>query len=124
MRWLIEIHGHFSSAHQLTRNGDPIEPLHGHNYRVDLFFIPDTDPDEGGVTVDFHALQATLKHILETLHMKNLNDTEPFRNMSPSAENIARYIAQSFISLWDGPGKLHAVRVWEDTDRNITFYPD
>ena len=119
--WLIEVRSGFSAAHQLMLAGEPIEPLHGHNYRVDLFIAPPDALDDSGVSLDFQYVQNILNQAIEPLHMQNLNELEPFRSSSPSAEMIARYIADRFLDLWEGPGRLLAVRLWEDSDRNVTY---
>ncbi len=120
--WLIEVRSRFSAAHQLMLAGEPIEPLHGHNYRVDLYIVPPDTLDDSGVSLDFQYVQKILDQAIQPLHMRNLNELEPFRSNSPSAEMIARYIADRFLDEWEGPGRLFAVRIWEDNDRNVTYF--
>ena len=124
MMWTMEVRTHFSAAHRLTRGAEPIEPLHGHSYRVDVILELPPELDQSGITVDFHEAQRVLQAIVQELNFTNLNEHPAFLASSPSAENIARYIAARFKERWQQRGRLAAVRVWEEPDRNITYYPD
>lgn len=123
MTWRVHIQGRFSAAHYLTREGVAIEPLHGHNYKVDLVIQSNASPDPSGVIVDFNVLESTLKIILDELDMHDLNKHPAFDGLSPSAENIARFIAESFLKKRQDLDGLLWVRVWEDANRSVSYRP-
>ena len=66
------------------------EHFHGHNYDLVVKVTTDIDP-ETGYAMDMKYLSEVVKvHILDRFDHRNLNlDTEEFKNMIPSAENMA-----------------------------------
>jgi 6-pyruvoyltetrahydropterin/6-carboxytetrahydropterin synthase len=100
----IAVHAEFCAAHALTISGVR-EPTHGHNFRVTAR-IEGLTLDADGLLCDFHTVAATLNEIIEPFNNQNLNEIPPFGPtaattrsapvgplLSPSAELIARYIA-------------------------------
>ncbi|MBM3320620.1 MAG: 6-carboxytetrahydropterin synthase [Candidatus Eisenbacteria bacterium] len=94
---------------------------HGHNYVVEVTVGGAVDPRTGtvGNLVEIDCVVNDL--VIEYLDHKHLNsDVEEFRDLNPTAENIARVI-------WDrlgenvGGAKLHRIRLYE-TARNIADY--
>ncbi|GGE95504.1 6-carboxy-5,6,7,8-tetrahydropterin synthase [Hymenobacter cavernae] len=63
---------------------------HGHNYELTVRLTGPIDPDTGYV-YDMKRLSTLIKReILDTFDHRNLNlDTEDFRHLNPTAENIA-----------------------------------
>jgi len=60
------------------------------------------------------ALQDALRAIVQPMDHCNLNDYPPFTKENPSAENLARYIADELNRRWRDPGvRLQSVTVWE-----------
>ena len=64
----------FSAAHFITFNGDVIERLHGHNYRV--WATIEGPLDENAYVFDFIALRDTLQEIVISLDHHMLLPTE------------------------------------------------
>ena len=93
---------HFNAAHRLHNPawtadqnacvfGKCNNPnYHGHNYELIVRLTGDIDPDTGYV-YDMKRLSDLIKsEILDTFDHRNLNlDTEEFRHLNPTAENIA-----------------------------------
>src|SRR5882724_9198696 len=93
---------HFNAAHRLNnpawdaeRNtavfGKCNRPnYHGHNYELVVKVTGDTDPDTGFV-IDLKVLSDLIEEtVLVRFDHKNLNlDTAEFKNLNPTAENIA-----------------------------------
>src|SRR5664280_3749388 len=91
---------------------------HGHNYVVDVSLAGDPDPVTGMV-LDLKELKEVLnREVVEPYDHRFLNyEVPPFDRVIPTTENIARDIWRRLEPhLSSGPGKLHAVRVYETAD--------
>jgi 6-pyruvoyltetrahydropterin/6-carboxytetrahydropterin synthase len=95
---------------------------HGHNYELVVQVTGVTDPETGYV-MDMKALsRITAEEVLEKFDHKNLNlDTEYFRDLNPTAENIAVVIYDLLRARIDPKLELK-VRLYE-TERNFVEYP-
>lgn len=91
--YAIRVHREFCAAHSI-RVGGHAESIHGHNWRVDVE-LSGAKLDEDGLLCDFHTLEATLDDIVGRFHNRNLNEVEPFTHVNPTAELIARHIADT-----------------------------
>lgn len=87
----IAVTHEFCAAHSLTIAGTP-EPSHGHNFRVRAEVSGELDSD--GLLADFHTVHALLADICEPWSNRDLNAAEPFHRVNPSAEHIAKEIAE------------------------------
>lgn len=125
---------HFNSAHRLhnpllsdqeneTIFGKCNRPnYHGHNYELIVKVTGEIDPISGYV-IDMKILADLIKeHIEEKFDHRNLNlDTEEFKNLNPTAENIARVIYDILRTEIDTKFEL-GIRLYE-TERNFVEYP-
>jgi len=125
---------HFNAAHRLhNRNWDEAKNArvfgkcnhpnyHGHNYELVVKLTGETDPETGYV-IDLKYLSDLIKkNIIERFDHKNLNlDTEEFRNINPTAENIAAVIYDILRGLLDQRYDLK-ITLYE-TERNYVEYP-
>jgi 6-pyruvoyltetrahydropterin/6-carboxytetrahydropterin synthase len=95
---------------------------HGHNYELIVQVTGVTDPETGYV-MDMKVLsRITAEEVLEKFDHKNLNlDTEYFRDLNPTAENIAIVIYDLLRARIDLKLELK-VRLYE-TERNFVEYP-
>lgn len=120
----IHVEGGFAAGHALRGYQGKCENQHGHNYKV-LVALSGETLDEIGLLIDFKDLRGALDAVMDRLDHQNLNDLEAFKEMNPSAENMARYIYQELKALLKEQCKrpvfLNEVRVWE-TDRNSVSY--
>lgn len=89
----VSIAGWFAAAHQLRLTDGKMEPLHGHNWHVTATFAG-PHLDEIGVLADFTTLRPRLDAILAEFHDRHLNDLAAFAGVNPSAEHVARGIAE------------------------------
>ena len=124
---------HFNAAHRLYNSdwseeknqevfGKCSNPnYHGHNYELIIKLIGPIDPDTGYV-YDMKKLSLLVKeNILKKFDHKNLNlDTDEFKNLNPSAENIAVVIWNILRNQIEEKFEL-TVRVYE-TERNFVEY--
>ena len=95
---------------------------HGHNYELEVKVTGDIDP-ETGMVVDFGWLADLIEREVERrFDHKNLNlDTEEFRSLNPTAENICVVIWRILREHLPARYDLH-VRLYE-TPRNFVEYP-
>lgn len=95
---------------------------HGHNYELEVKVSGDIDP-ESGMVVDLGWLATLIKEVIENrFDHKNLNlDTEEFKDLNPTAENICVVIWRILRASLPEQFDLH-VRLYE-TPRNFVEYP-
>jgi 6-pyruvoyltetrahydropterin/6-carboxytetrahydropterin synthase len=89
----ITVEAGFSSGHYLRNYKGKCENPHGHNYRV-LVTLAGTELDAAGLLVDFKLLKTLLRPVIDRIDHQMLNELEPFTELNPSAENLARYFYQ------------------------------
>ena len=125
---------HFNSAHQLLNKnwsaqknedvfGKCYNPnYHGHNYDLIVRLTGEIDPETGYV-MDMKILSKLIRqHIISRFDHKNLNeDTEEFRELNPTAENIVVVIYNILRPLIDNTLDLK-ITLYE-TERNYVEYP-
>lgn len=119
----LKIITHFSAAHQLKAFRGACESLHGHNWKVEVYVTSDV-LDDSGVVIDFRILKKHVRHIMETLDHKFLNDLGPFKDTNPSSENIARYVAEQLAPLLEKRQiTVSRITAWESDNACATYYP-
>jgi 6-pyruvoyltetrahydropterin/6-carboxytetrahydropterin synthase len=125
---------HFNAAHRLhnphwsdEKNqrvfGKCNNPnYHGHNYELVVRVTGEPDPATGYV-IDMKVLSDIIKeHILIKFDHKNLNlDTDEFKDLNPTAENISIVIWNILRSKIDSKYALK-ITLYE-TERNFVEYP-
>ncbi|MES2587453.1 MAG: 6-carboxytetrahydropterin synthase [Bacteroidota bacterium] len=94
---------------------------HGHNYVLEVWVDGEINPQTGYV-IDLKILSELIKQeVSEPFDHRNLNlDCEEFKNLNPTAENIALVIWNKLRAKLDAKLALE-IRLWE-TDRNSVFY--
>ncbi len=125
---------HFNAAHRLynpdwsDEQNDNVfgkcnnPNFHGHNYELIVTISGEPDLNTGYV-YDMKLLSDLIKeHIVKCFDHKNLNlDTSYFKNLNPTAENIAvviwRILRQHIDNKYDLKIKLY------ETERNFVEYP-
>ncbi len=117
----LSVQGTFSAAHAISIKGQR-EPLHGHDWRV-VATIRGPVLDSDGLLCDFHELEKGLASVIRPLHNCNLNETPPFDEINPTAEHVAKHIAEQFtrklpagveslaIAVTEAPGCTAAYRI-------------
>ena len=125
---------HFNAAHRLYNpdwSDDKNESVfgkcsnpnyHGHNYEIIVSVIGEPDPKTGYV-FDMKQLSDLIRdNVLVKLDHKNLNlDTDFFKNLNPTAENIAIVIWRILRQKIDPNFELK-ITLYE-TERNFVEYP-
>lgn len=125
---------HFNSAHRLYNPAWSMEQndavfgkcnnpnYHGHNYTLIVTLIGEPDPNTGYV-YDLKKLSDLIKaQVLNQFDHKNLNlDTVHFKNLNPTAENIAVVIWKILRPHLEQNLELK-IKLYE-TERNFVEYP-
>lgn len=125
---------HFNAAHRLHNPEWTLEEnarifgkcnnpnYHGHNYDLIVRLIGEVDPKTGYV-FDLKILSDLIKeNVLDRFDHKNLNlDTEEFRELNPSAENIVIVIYEILREKISADYDLK-ITLYE-TERNYVEYP-
>jgi len=125
---------HFNAAHRLHNPAWTAEKnqqvfgkcnnphYHGHNYELVVSLIGEPDPETGYV-YDLKALSDLIQdNVLRKFDHKNLNlDTEYFKDINPTAENIAVMIWRILRQKIDSNLELK-ITLYE-TERNFVEYP-
>ena len=120
----LMIKTHFAAAHRLVNYQGDCENLHGHNWHVEVT-VAASDLDAAGLGLDFKILKRRTKTLLDELDHKYLNDLEPFREVSPSSEQIARFIYERLSrELDDNNVRVERVNVWESEFACASYTPD
>ena len=118
----LKICTYFASAHNLMNYQGECENLHGHNWKVEVSVEAKT-LDKAGLGIDFKILKTETNVLLKTLDHKYLNELEPFRETSPSSENIARYVHQELSSRINNVNiRVACITVWESDFACASYY--
>jgi 6-pyruvoyltetrahydropterin/6-carboxytetrahydropterin synthase len=109
----LTVHTYFAAAHNLINYQGDCENLHGHNWKVEVT-VGAQELDKAGLGIDFKILKSTLRQLLETLDHKHLNQVAPFDVISPSSENIARFLFDRLSDQLNNANiAVEKVNVWE-----------
>jgi 6-pyruvoyltetrahydropterin/6-carboxytetrahydropterin synthase len=75
---------------------------------------------------DFKDLKSEMAQIIDRFDHQYLNDLDAFRELNPSAENLARYFyqhtAEKLRQITQGRVRVKDVRVWETDVTTATYF--
>lgn len=115
----LSIETSFDSAHNLRGYQGSCESLHGHTYRVQVF-VTGTELNKLGILVDFRELKSRLNEVISDLDHCYLNEVDAFKEINPTAENIAAYI---FRCMRTSVGSVVSkVTVWETATSAASYW--
>lgn len=121
----VSVEETFAAGHALRGYRGKCENLHGHNYKVRVTLAGDT-LDQIGLLYDFKDLKAVTNEVIDRLDHQYVNDLEPFRELNPSAENMARYIYDEIKALLvkntNGRVRIKHVKIWETDNTTATYF--
>ena len=120
----VTVEDTFAAGHALRGYRGKCENPHGHNYRVRVTLAGEK-LDQIGLLYDFKDLKAAMGEIIDRLDHQYLNDLDAFKELNPSAENLARYFYQEtnarLRAATNGRVQVKDVIVWE-TDTTTARY--
>jgi 6-pyruvoyltetrahydropterin/6-carboxytetrahydropterin synthase len=120
----VTVEQSFAAGHALRHYKGKCENVHGHNYRVQVTAEGER-LNSIGLLVDFVELKRVVRQVVDGLDHQFINDLEPFTEVNPSAENIAKYFYDRVMEGIDLGSevsvRISQVKIWE-TDTSIAVY--
>jgi len=121
----LVVNGAFEAAHRLVDYPGKCNRLHGHSWTVEMSVIGNK-LDKIGMVADFKTLKAMLMEVLDAMDHQYLNELEAFKEINPTAENLAQYIYNTLKQneLFNGNVKLNYIKVWESPKSAVIYRED
>jgi 6-pyruvoyltetrahydropterin/6-carboxytetrahydropterin synthase len=121
----ITVEDTFAAGHYLRNYHGKCENPHGHNYRVRVTLCGE-ELDRAGLLLDFKDLKDRIRDVVDRLDHQMINDLEPFTELNPSAENLAKYFYEATQSRLrretNGRVRVKDVTVWETETTTATYF--
>ena len=106
----------FVAAHRLKLYDGSLEPLHGHNWKMEVR-LAGTDLDPIEVLIDFLDVKAKVQELLKKIDYTYLNENLNFEGHNPSAEAVAHWLFNKLKTEIQHPvARVTKVTVWETDD--------
>jgi len=117
----LEVTKRFYASHGLYDFRGEDELIHEHHWKVVVFAKAET-LDISGCAIDFHEVDHLLNKVLSRFQGACFNDHAPFDVLSPSAENIAKYLHEELnLSLKSNLAAIFRVMVCEDEEHCASY---
>jgi 6-pyruvoyltetrahydropterin/6-carboxytetrahydropterin synthase len=108
----LSIESRFSAAHAINGYKGECKQLHGHDWKIQIEVAADR-LNEIGMAIDFHQLQDITQDILKQFDHQYINELPQFKDLNPTAENLAKYIYEQVeMKLPDGV-QMDQISIWE-----------
>ncbi len=123
--FLLSAEATFSAAHTLP-GVDMCSRMHGHNWRVRCTVRFDERViDDSGMGIDFRDLERLVRDSVEDFEHRYLNELPEFADLAPSAEVIARIVAERVGHRLSDRGGIAVdqVELWELPQYRVVFRP-
>lgn len=121
----VTVEADFSSGHFLRNYRGKCENPHGHNYKVRVTLYG-KELDHAGLLLDFKLLKQVMRPVIERIDHQMLNDLEPFTEINPSAENIAKFFYdqtnEQLAEMTKGRVRVKDCTIWETDTTTATYY--
>lgn len=118
----LTIRTSFAAAHNLINYQGDCENLHGHNWKVEVS-VTANDLDQAGLGIDFKVLKREAGAIINELDHKYLNENPAFLTISPSSEQISKYLYHRISErINNGNIKVASITVWESENASACYY--
>ncbi len=116
----LSVQRQFRASHALMIGGER-ENHHQHDWKITLV-VAGASLDEDGLLCDFHDLEAKLDEVIEPFQGADLNQTPPFERINPTAEAVAKYIAESVSGRLGEKVQVDRVSVIEAPGCEATYF--
>ncbi len=122
-RYQLKVVSDFASAHTLRDYPGACSRMHGHNWKVELEAVA-TQLDNIGMAVDFKVMKQAAREVSDELDHRYLNELDAFKEINPTAENIAAYMYKEISARINSATiKVTALTLWE-TERACVRYSE
>jgi len=122
-KYTLKVLADFAAAHTLRGYAGACNRMHGHNWKIEAE-VEASALNDMGMAIDFKDIKTAVRAIAAELDHYYLNDLEPFREINPTAENIAQYIFQTLAKrLNTATVTVSAITLWE-TERACVRYTE
>ncbi len=119
----LTVDSHFDSAHCLVGYNGECSQYHGHTWHVSVT-VESSVLDDLGMSIDFKKLRTVLDNVVGAYDHQMLNKLEDFKDVNPTAENIARTICKKFEEgLDDDSARVLSVTIVEGARNRLTYRP-
>jgi len=118
----VAIDASFAAAHHLRDYEGVCERLHGHNYRVRVVLAGER-LNKQGFLIDFREARQMVGGAVERFDHAYLNELPPFDTLNPTAEQIARHIAECVAAAVPEGIVVRRVTCWESDRCSATYRP-
>ncbi len=120
-RYQLKVVTEFASAHTLRGYPGACSRMHGHNWKVELEAVTNR-LDDIGMGVDFKVMKKAANEVGDELDHRYLNDLEPFKEINPTAENIAAYMYKKISARINSDSiKVTALTLWETERASVRY---
>ena len=120
----VTVEDSFAAGHYLRNYRGKCENPHGHNYKVRVT-LAGKELDKAGLLLDFKDLRDVMKPVIDRLDHQMINQIEPFTNLNPSAENLAKYFYDEtnsrLHSSTNGRVRVKTVTIFETDTTTATY---
>ncbi len=119
----ISVSESFDAAHFLPGYRGRCARMHGHTWEVEMV-VSGSELNDSQLLIDFHDLREMLSRALSAFDHACLNEISPFDRVSPTSENLARYLFAELkreLEEAGAPGRLRRVRVSESPRASVTY---
>lgn len=89
-KYTLKVVADFAAAHTLREYPGACSRMHGHNWKVEAEVVA-SELNQIGMAIDFKEIKQEVRAIAKQLDHHYLNDLDAFKDVNPTAENIARY---------------------------------
>jgi 6-pyruvoyltetrahydropterin/6-carboxytetrahydropterin synthase len=121
----VTVEDTFAAGHYLRNYKGKCENPHGHNYKVRVTLVGQ-QLDKAGLLLDFKDLREVMRHVTDRLDHQMINDLEPFKQINPSAENLAKYFfdesSRRLQTVTNGRVHIRSVTVYETDTTTATYF--
>lgn len=122
-KYTLKVVTDFASAHTLRDYPGACSRMHGHNWKVEAE-VEATELNSIGMAIDFKEIKREVRDIAGKLDHYYLNEIEPFTEINPTAENIAKYFFQELAKRLNNDSiTVSALTLWE-TERACVRYQE
>jgi 6-pyruvoyltetrahydropterin/6-carboxytetrahydropterin synthase len=120
----IYVKADFSAAHFLAGYPGDCARVHGHNWQIEVY-LRCRELDRLGMAIDFMEIKQAVQNVIGHLDHVHLNDLAAFREINPTAENIAKFLYQELGRKLNSPGvTVSKVKVAETPEAGAFYWEE